>query len=63
MGLIWDLVQHSQINDARDHAASLEQRVVRLEDELRRTNESFVRLLQALERRFGEDLDGDGRVG
>lgn len=63
MGLIWDLIQHGQIQAARDQAASLEQRVADLEDELRRTNETLIRLLQALERRFGDDLDGDGRVG
>lgn len=63
MGLIWDLIQHGQIQDARDHAESLEQRVAALEHELRRTNETLIRLLQALERRFGDDLDGDGRIG
>jgi hypothetical protein len=48
MGLIWDLIQQGQI----------EQRVAHLEQELRRTNDA-----RALERRFGEDLDGDSRVG
>lgn len=63
MGLIWDLIQHGQIQDAQDRSASLEQRVYRLEDELERTNRALVKLLIALEERFGEDLDGDGRVG
>ncbi|HSL69710.1 MAG TPA: hypothetical protein VK864_05680 [Longimicrobiales bacterium] len=63
MGLIWDLIQHSQISDTRTRAATLEQRVSDLEDELRRTNQALVKLLGALERRFGEDLDGDNRVG
>lgn len=63
MGLIWDLIQHSQISETQSRAASLEQRVFTLEDELRRTNETLVRLLQLLERRFGEDLDRDGRIG
>ena len=62
MGLIWDMIQHSQISQARGEADSLERRVEVLEDELRRTNETLVRLLKALEQRFGEDLDGDGRV-
>ena len=60
MGLIWDLIQHGQIQDAQSKATSLESRVDRLEEELRRT---LVRLLKALERRFGEDLDGDNRIG
>ena len=63
MGFIWDLIQHSQIRESHDRAAGLEHRVARLEDEVRRTNETLVRLLKRLEERFGEDLDGDGRVG
>lgn len=63
MGLIWDLIQHGQINETRDRAASLEYRVAELEDELMRTNQALMQLLKALETRFGEDLDGDGRIG
>lgn len=63
MGLIWDIIQHGQIKDARTHAENLEQRVSDLEDEVRRTNEALLKLLRALETRFGEDLDGDNRVG
>ena len=63
MGLIWDLIQHSQISQTQDRASLLEQRVVQLENELQRTNEALIRLLRALEKRFGEDLDSDGRVG
>jgi hypothetical protein len=37
--------------------------VARLEDEMVRTNRALMQLVQALEKRFGEDLDGDGRVG
>ena len=37
--------------------------MAQLEGELRRTNEALVTLLRALEKRFGEDLDGDNRVG
>lgn len=63
MGLIWDLIQHGQISAAREQTSTLEQRVALLEDEVRLTNETLVRLLQALEKRFGEDLDGDNRIG
>ena len=63
MGLIWDIIQHGQIEQARTRAQGLEQRVLQLEDELRRTNDALIKLLRALEKRFGEDLDGDNRVG
>jgi hypothetical protein len=63
MGLFWDLIQHGQIRDAHDRSNSLEQRVEWLERELTNTNEALVRLLQHLEVKFGEDIDGDGQVG
>ena len=63
MGLIWDLIQHNQISEARGKADSLEQRITMLELQLQRTNATLVKLLQALEARFGDDLDGDGRIG
>jgi hypothetical protein len=63
MGFIWDLIQHGQISSANERASSLEQRVLDLEHDLRVTNETLMRLLKALEQRFGEDLDADGRIG
>jgi hypothetical protein len=63
MGLFWDLIQHGQISQAHDRSSSLEQRVDMLELELQRTNDTLIKLLRALETRFGDDLDGDGRVG
>lgn len=63
MGLFWDLIQHSQISDARNKTDSLEQRVATLEAQLERTNGTLVELLKVLERRFGDDIDGDGRIG
>jgi hypothetical protein len=63
MGLIWDMIQHGQIQRASDRTATLEQRVSSLEQELRTTNDTLMSLLRALEQRFGEDLDRDGRIG
>lgn len=63
MGLFWDLIQHNQIREAHNRTGSLEQRVEWLERELTETNRTLVTLLQRLEQRMGEDLDGDGRVG
>lgn len=63
MGFIWDIIQHGQISDTQRRAETLEQRVADLESEVRRTNEALMKLLRGLEKRFGEDLDGDNRVG
>lgn len=63
MGFIWDIIQQSQIGEAADRTASLEERVADLEEQLRATNRAVVTLVKALEARFGEDLNGDGRVG
>ena len=63
MGLFWDLMQQSQISDQQSKADNLEERVSRLEGELRRTQQLVSALIVRLEQRFGEDIDGDGRVG
>jgi hypothetical protein len=63
MGLIWDLIQHGQIERTNIRAEGLELKVARLERELQTTNETLMKLLRALEQRFGEDLDGDRRIG
>lgn len=68
--MFWDLVQQSQIGSARDktkaverRTLTLERRLALLEDEVRATQDLLIRLVERLEERFGEDLDGDGEVG
>ena len=63
MGLFWDLMQQSQISDQRSRTGSLENRIAELETELFRTRRLLNQLIVKLEERFGEDIDGDGRVG
>jgi uncharacterized protein involved in exopolysaccharide biosynthesis len=63
MGFLWDLVQHSQIQEQGERTGSLEARVEALERELRETRKLLAEALKRLESRFGDDLDGDGRVG
>ncbi len=63
MGLFWDLVQQSQIQEQKSHAASLEERVRNLEDELYKTQQLLIKTLRALEESTNQDIDGDGRVG
>ena len=63
MGLFWDLMQQSQISDQRQKADDLNARVRQLEGELRRTQETLHDLVVLLEKRFGEDINADGRIG
>jgi hypothetical protein len=68
--MLWDIIQQVQLGNRRaesemleSRALSLEQRVIRMEEELLRTRDQLKRLTDLLEQRFGEDLNGDGRVG
>lgn len=63
MGFFWDLIQQSQISDQRRHSETLEERVSWLEGEVDRLHGIQARLLEILERHFGTDIDGDGKVG
>jgi hypothetical protein len=68
--MLWDLIQQAQISDAKrkgevatGRADQLERRVRRLEEELLTTRSQLRRLTELLEAKFGEDLNGDGKVG
>lgn len=63
MGLFWDLMQQSQISEHRDRADSLDGRVIRLERELHQTKSQLHGLIVILEKEFGKDFDGDGKIG
>ena len=63
MGLLWDLIQHSQIREQSERTGSIESRVTRLEDELLETRKLLAEALKRLEARLGEDIDRDGKVG
>jgi hypothetical protein len=63
MGFVWDLIQHSQIEEQSKRSGSLEARVAQLENELHQVRQTLHEALRRLEQRFGEDLDGDQRVG
>ena len=63
MGLFWDLLQQSQISEQRGKADNLDARVRQLEGELQRTQRTLHNLVVLLEKRFGEDIDRDGKIG
>lgn len=65
-----DLVQESRMGASRDktkaverRTLTLEKRLIMLEEELRHTQDLLIRLVERLETRFGEDIDGDGKIG
>ena len=63
MGLFWDLIQQGQIGEQSERAASLEQRVEKLEAELLHTRQLLLSALERLEAHLNIDLDQDGRAG
>ena len=63
MGLFWDLVQQSQIQDQKDRSSNLEQRIADLEYELDITKRLLIKTLKTLETVVGRDIDGDGKLG
>lgn len=63
MGMFWDLIQQSEIEEQKDKAISLEQRVLYLEEELEKTRLLLIKTLHILEEQIGKDIDGDGKLG
>lgn len=63
MGLFWNLIQQSQINQQHHSAKSLEQRVSILEEELEKTQDLLIKTLKVLEEYTNYDIDGDGKIG
>jgi hypothetical protein len=63
MGLLWNLLQDSKINEQKEKAEGIEERVARLEHELRDTRVLLHKLIKVLEENVGRDIDGDGKVG
>lgn len=63
MGLFWDLIQQSELEEQKDKAESLEERVALLEDELEKTKALLLKTLKVLEQRSGKDINEDGQIG
>ena len=63
MGLFWNLIQQSQIQDHKSKADTLEVRVSNLEWELANTRVLLIKTLKILEEQSGKDINGDGKIG
>ena len=58
MGLFFDLMQQSMLDDQQKKADSIEDRVELLEKELKQTRELLLKTLHILEEHVGKDIDG-----
>ena len=63
MGLFWDLMQHSQLQEHAERARDLEERVAMVEKEVEQSRRLMWQMLERLEVHLKADLDGDGKVG
>ncbi|MEM5564489.1 hypothetical protein WNY78_05220 [Psychroserpens sp. AS72] len=63
MGLFWDLIQQSELEDQKGKAESLEQRVTDLETELSSSKALLLKTLHILEKSSGLDINDDGKIG
>jgi hypothetical protein len=63
MGLFWDLIQQSEIQEQSDKSKDLEARVLVIEKELNETKILLKKTLLILEKHVGKDIDGDGKLG
>jgi len=63
MGIFWDLMQESRMEDQQAKADSLEDRVEQLEQELANVKGLLRKTLVALEEHIDVDIDGDGKKG
>lgn len=63
MGIFWDLIQQSEIQEQSKKAKNLEERVLVLEKELSQTKTVLKKTLMALESYLEKDINGDGKTG
>tara|TARA_B100000900_G_scaffold165932_1_gene140890 strand:+ start:799 stop:987 length:189 start_codon:yes stop_codon:yes gene_type:complete len=62
MGM-WDLWQEMEIDTQAQQTSNLEDRVAYLEAKLDTTIDLFETIIKEIERKHGQDYDGDGRIG
>ena len=63
MGLFWDLIQQSELENQKGKAESLEERAALLETELSTTKALLLKTLHILEKSSGLDINDDGKIG
>lgn len=62
MGIFWDLMQESKLEEQKAKADSLEEQVAQMEAELSEVKQLLRKTLIALEEHINVDIDGDGKI-
>ena len=63
MGIFWDLMQQDELEEQKEKAQTIEDRVAQLEKDLASTKDLLKKTLAALEVHLSTDIDGDGKLG
>lgn len=63
MGILWEILQSGFIYGQKRKSDTIEDRVLFLEEQQQRTQETIRALVKKLEEIHGLDIDGDGSVG
>lgn len=63
MGVLWEILQSGFIYGQKRKSDSIDDRVLFLEEQLQKTQETMRTLVKKIEEIHGLDVDGDGKVG
>ena len=63
MGILWEIVQSGFIYGQKRKSDSIDDRVLFLEQQLHKTQETLRALVKKIEELHGLDVDGDGKIG
>ena len=63
MGVLWEILQSGFIYHQKRKSDTVEDRVLYLEDQLQRTQDTMRALVKKIEEIHGLDIDNDGKIG
>ena len=63
MGVLWEILQSGFIYGQKRKSDSIDDRILFLEEQIQKTQETMKTLIKKIEEIHGLDMDGDGKVG
>ena len=63
MGILWEVLQTGLMYGQKRKSDSIDDRVLFLEDQLQRTQDTLRSLVKKIEELHALDVDGDGTIG